>query len=199
MNKIITISREFGSGGRTVGKQVAERLKIPCYDQELIEKIAQESGFTQEFVQEKGEYTAYGNWLANAFSDRSMKGMSTQDYLWSVQRKVILDLAQKGPCVMVGRCADYILKDTADCLKVFIHADMKKRAERIVSLYGELDDAPAKRLKDKDKRRAAYYQFYTDTEWGDVRNYHITLDSGILGIPRCVDLIVQALSDDLRQ
>ena len=188
-NRIITISREFGSGGRTIGKQAAQKLNIPCYDQEFIEKIAEESGFTAEFIQDKGEYTPYGNWFANALSDRSARGISTQDYLWTVQRKIILGLAEKGPCVMVGRCADYILKDTADCLKVFIHADMDKRADRIVRLYGETDDSPMKRLRDKDRRRAAYYRFYTEYEWGDVHNYHLALDSGVLGIGACVDLI----------
>ena len=165
------------------------RLNIPCYDQTLVEKIAEQSGFTKEFIQEKGEYTAHGSWFFNAFADRSAKGMSTQDYLWMCQREIILDLAKQGPCVIVGRCADYILKDAADCLKVFVHADMEKRAERIVRLYGETDEAPVKRLKDKDKRRAAYYKCYTDCEWGDVRNYHLALDSGVLGIETCVDLI----------
>ena len=188
-NRVITISREFGSGGRTIGKKVAERLGIPCYDHELIEKIAEESGFAKEFVKEKAEYAPYGNWFANAFSDRSMNGISTQDYIWSVQRKIILNIASEGPCVIVGRCADYILKDDADCLKVFVHADMKARAERIVKLYGEAKEAPEKRLKDKDKRRSAYYKFYTDSEWGNVRNYHIALDSGVLGIEKCVDII----------
>lgn len=190
-SRVVTISREFGSGGRTVGKKLAQRLKIPCYDQELIEKIAQQSGFTQDFIQEKGEYTSYGSWFANAFSNRSSQGMSAQDYLWTVQRQVILDLVKEGPCVIVGRCADYILRDEADCLKVFIHAAMDKRAERIVRLYGETDEHPLKRLKDKDKRRAAYYKFYTDQEWGDVRSCHMALDSGVLGLERCVDLIAQ--------
>ena len=191
-NRVITISREFGSGGRTVGRQAAQRLNIPCYDQELIEKIAQESGFTQEFVKEKGEYTSYGGWFAHVLSDRSPQGMSTQDYLWTVQRRVILDLAGQGPCVIVGRCADYILRDEADCLRVFVHADLDKRADRIVRLYGETDEQPIKRLKDKDRRRAAYYKFYTGREWGDMRSHHLTLDSGALGIDLCVDLVVRA-------
>lgn len=191
-NKIITISREFGSGGHTIGKLVAEQLKIPCYDQELIEKIAAESGFAKEYIQEKGEYATYGSWFANAFTDRSSKGISAQDYLWTVQRKVILDLAAQGACVIVGRCADYILKDAADCLKVFIHADMAKRAERIVRLYGQTDEAPEKRLREKDRRRAAYYKLYTDYEWGDARHCHLALDSGELGIETCVGLIVSA-------
>lgn len=190
-NRIITISREFGSGGRTVGRQAAARLGIPCYDQELIEKLAAESGFAKDFIIEKGEDAPYSGWLANAFTDRGAGGISSQDYLWVIQRKIILGLAAKESCVIVGRCADYILRDTADCLKVFIHADMQKRAERIVTLYGESTQSPQKRLKDKDKRRSAYYHFYTDLTWGNVRNYHVALDSGVLGIDTCVKIITE--------
>ena len=189
MNRIITISREFGSGGRTIGKQVAERLGIPCYDQELIETIAQESGLTKEFIAEHGEYTKRGGWLANAFADRSINGLSAQDYIWTVQKKIILDVAEKGPCVIIGRCADYILKDKADLLKVFIHASVENRAKRIVEKYGDSAEAPEKRLRDKDIRRSSYYHYYTDVEWGICKNYDIALDSGIVGIDRCVDMI----------
>lgn len=189
-NRIITVSREFGSGGRTIGKEVAARLGINCYDSELIEKIAEESGFTKDYIAEKSENAPHGHWLANSFaSNRSIHGFSTQDYLWSVQRKVILDLAEKESCVIVGRCADYILGNENNCLKVFIHASMDKRAERIVQVYGEGKDSPEKRLQDKDKRRRAYYHFYTDMEWGVAKNYHISLDSGVLGIEKCVELI----------
>ena len=187
--RIITISREFGSGGRTVGKQTAKLLGIPCYDQEVIEKVAQESGFAKEFIKERGEYTPYGGWFAQALTGRSARGTSPQDDLWVIQRKVILELAEK-PCVIVGRCADYILREEADLLKAFIYADMEKRADRIVRLYGETEEAPIKRLKDKDKRRAAYYNFYTDTQWGSVHSYHISLDSGALGIEKCAEIIV---------
>jgi cytidylate kinase len=188
-NRIITISREFGSGGRTIGKEVAEKLGIPCYDQELIEKIAEESGFAKNFIAEKGEYASHGSWLFSMLSDRDMNGNSTQDYLWEIQQKVILKLAEEQSCVIVGRCADYILKDKADCLNVFIHSDMDKRAERIVNKYGERTDTPQKRLKDKDARRRAYYQFYTGEKWGNIKNYHITLNSGVLGIEKCVDIL----------
>lgn len=190
-NRIITISREFGSGGRTIGKEVSAKLGIPCYDSELIEKIAEESGLAREYIAEQGEYAPHGYWLANAFAAgrSSVDGLSTQDYLWSVQRKVILDLADKGSCVIVGRCADYILGETHDCLKVFIHADLQRRAERIVKVYGEREESPEKRLQDKDKRRKAYYRFYTDMDWGVAQNYHIALDSGALGIETCVELI----------
>jgi cytidylate kinase len=157
----------------------------------LIEKIAQESGFSKDYIQEQGEYAASGNWLANAFSGRDRNGHSYQDDLWAIQQKVILELAAKGPCVIVGRCADYILRDQADCLRVFIHADMAARAKRIVEQYGERTDSPEQRLRDKDKRRAAYYQIYTDTKWGDVGNYDITLNSGVLGIDKCVELLAE--------
>ena len=167
-NRIITISREFGSGGRTVGKQAAQKLSIPCYDQELIEKIAEESGFAPAYIKEQGEYVVRAGWLSNALAGRFSNGLTTQDQLWLLQRKVILELAEKGPCVIVGRCADYILREEADCLTAFIHADMEKRAQRIVQVYGEREESPEKRLRDKDKRRAAYYQMYTDMAWGAI-------------------------------
>lgn len=190
-HRIITISREFGSGGRTIGRETAAKLGIPCYDQELIEKISEESGLTREYVAERGEYSAHGSLLGSALAERDRNGHSLQDDLWAVQFKVIQDLAAQGPCVIVGRCADYILRDEADCLTVFIHSDMEHRAKRIVEQYGERSDTPEKRLKDKDKRRAAYYQFYTGRKWGAVQNYHITLDSGELGLEQCVELLVK--------
>ncbi|MCJ7834695.1 cytidylate kinase-like family protein [Cuneatibacter sp. NSJ-177] len=190
-NRIITISREFGSGGRTVGKQTAEKLGIPCYDQEILEKLSEESEFVKDYVKEQSEYANYGGFWANAFSSRSLSGISNQDYLWIIQKQLILDLAGKGSCVIVGRCADFILKDTTDCLTVFIHAQPQKRMERVVKIYGETDVPTEKRLMDKDKRRAAYYQFYTDMQWGQAQNYHIALDSGILGIETCVGLLTQ--------
>lgn len=186
-NRIITISREFGSGGRTIGKKVAEKLGIPCYDAELIHKIAQQSGFSENYIKDAGEYTP-GGFLASAFANRSM-GPTNEDYLWKIQYNIITELAEKGPCVIVGRCADYILKDKADCLNVFIHADMQYRADRIVREYGEREESPEQRLKDKDKRRAAYHRFYTNMKWGYSQNYHLTLDSGVLGIDKCVEVI----------
>ncbi len=132
-NRIVTISREFGSGGRTIGKMVAESLNIPCYDAEIIHKIAQESGFSEGYIREAGEYTP-GGVLDNLFSNRAY-GPTNEDYLWKIQYNLITELAQKEACVIVGRCADYILRDTSDCLKVFIHADMDFRGKRIVEVY----------------------------------------------------------------
>lgn len=186
-HRIITISREFGSGGRTIGKCVANRLSIPCYDSELLQKIAEQSGFDENYIKDAGEY-APGGLLSSAFSHLS-SGPNNADYLWKIQYGIITDLAQKGPCVIVGRCADYILREKADLLRVFIHADLEFRAKRIVKEYGERDESPEQRLRDKDRRRAAYHRFYTDMKWGHAQNYDITLNSGTLGIDKCVEII----------
>ncbi len=186
-SRVITISREFGSGGRTVGKKVAQALGLPCYDRELLQKIAQESGFNENYVKDAGEY-APGGFLATAFSHRGF-APTNEDYLWEVQYRVITELAEQGPCVIVGRCADYILRGKADCLRVFIHADLDFRARRIVEVYGEREASPEQRIRDKDKRRAAYHRFYTDMKWGHAQNYDITLNSGTLGIDRCAEII----------
>ncbi len=185
--RIITISREFGSGGRTIGKAVAGELGIPCYDSELLQQIAAESGFDEHYVNETDE-CAPGGFLASAFSHHNFSP-NNADYLWKIQYEIIAGLPQKGPCVIVGRCADYILRGKADLLRVFIHADEKFRAERIVREYGERNESPEQRLRDKDKRRAAYHRFYTDMKWGHAQNYDITLNSGTIGIDQCVNII----------
>ena len=166
-NRVITISREFGSGGRTIGKKVAEKLGIPCYDAEIILEMSKETGFAPDYVKEAGEYVP-DSFLSAAFSNRIM-GPTNEDILWAHQYKVITELAEKGPCIIVGRCANYILQNKADCLRVFIHADMTFRAKRIVEVYGEREQSPEERLKDKDKRRAAYHRFYTNMKWGTRR------------------------------
>ena len=187
--RIITIGREFGSGGRTIGREVARRLGIPCYDQEIIEKMAEESGFTKEYVANESEEAVRMNWAGTAFSSETFSFPSNQDRLWAIQHKIISEIGEKESCVIIGRCADTILDGKADLLKVFIHADFDKRAERIVEKYGETEVPTEKRLKEKDKRRALYYQLYTDKTWGAMENYHIVLNSGVLGIDKCVDII----------
>ena len=192
--KIITVSRQFGSAGRSIGKKVAEQLNIPYYDKELIKQVAAKTGFAPEYIENIGEYAPSKSIFAYALSfpmgGHSMgNGMSASDFLWVMQRQVILDLAEKGPCVIVGRCADYILRDRDDCLHTFIHADKAKRAERIVRVYGESEKAPETRLDDKDSRRAVNYKHFTGRDWGRCENYHLSLDSGMLGIDTCVKLI----------
>ena len=192
--KIITISREFGSGGRTIGHKVAEKLGIPFYDKELVDQVALESGFAPKFVVVLGEHAAGRRRLAYDFANQGvpgvMNGLSTADFLWSIQCSVILQLAEKGPCVIVGRNADYILKDRDDVLDVYIHADMDLRADRIVRLYGESEKSPATRLQEKDKRRQINYQHYTGRTWGHAENYDLCLNSGALGIDNCVEIIL---------
>lgn len=192
MIKIITISREFGSGGRTIGKAVAEKLGIPCYDKDLIEKIAEETGYAQEFIADEGEHAPNSNSLAYMFIGRGLDGLSNADKIWIAQKKVIEKLAEKGPCVIVGRCADYVLRERKDCLNVFVYADKKFRAERIVKQYGESGVEPEKRLADKDKKRKLNYKYFTEQEWGKRQNYHLSIDSGFLGIEKAAALIADA-------
>jgi len=195
--KIITISREFGSGGRTVGRQVAERLGIPFYDKELVDQIAVESGFAPKFIEEHGEHAPGSSLFSYAFAPQGvpgiMNGLSTADFLWNIQCGVILQLAEQGPCVIVGRNADYILKDRDDVMDVYVHADTAFKAERIVRLYGESEKSPEQRLVDKDKRRKVNYQHYTGRTWGAAQNYEMCLCSSMLGIDQCVKIIVEAV------
>jgi len=196
---IITISRQFGSGGRTVGHMVAEKLGIPFYDKELVEHIALESGFAPKFVEEHGEHSPGRSLLSYAFAPQGvpgvMNGLSTADFLWNIQCSAILQLAEKGPCVIVGRNADYILKDREDCFHAFIHADMDYRADRIVRLYGESEKSPEARLQEKDKRRKVNYQHYTGRTWGAADNYDICINTSTISLEKAADIIVSLVSE----
>ena len=197
--KIITISREFGSGGRTVGRLVAEKLGIPFYDKELVDQIALESGFAPKYIEEHGEHAPSKSLFSYAFAPQGVPGimncLSTADFLWSIQCNVILQLADQGPCVIVGRNADYILKDRQDTLHAYIFADVPFRADRIVRLYGESEKSPEARLQEKDKRRRLNYQHYTGRTWGVAQNYDICLDTGVIGVERCADILVDLMKN----
>lgn len=187
--KIIAISRQFGSGGRTIGKLLSEQLDIPLYDREIISHVAKESGFAESYIEEKGEYGSSDK-ASGMFINRSCyTSASNEDTIWNFQTKFITEHAEKEPCIIIGRCADYILRDRPDVLRVFIHADMEERIKRITEVYKITGDDPEKLLQQKDKRRAAYYQFYTDIKWGDTKNFHITLDSSAFGIEKCVEIL----------
>ena len=195
MKRVITISREFGSGGRSIGRMVAEKLGYAFYDRELVLEVAKRSGFSPEFIEESGEYASTRHSLlfslatANQFS---VNGLSVTDRLYLEQSKIIEELAEKGGCVIVGRCADYILRDRADALHVFLHADLESRAKRIVQRYGENDKTPEKRLTEKDQKRKVYYRNYTGRNWGQAQNYDLCLNSSALGLEACAEMIVQA-------
>ena len=192
---VITIDRLYGSGGRIMGKKLSKELQIPFYDEEILKMASEESAIGEQFFRMNDEkagnnlfFRAIGG-LKSSLEEPSLDDdITSPENLFRFQARIIRKVA-KEPCIIMGRCADYVLRDRAELLRVFIHADMEKRAERIVRLYGERADSPEKRLRDKVKRRAAYYQIYTDMKWGDVRNYHVALDSGALGTDRCVETI----------
>ena len=191
-NRVITISREFGSGGRTIGKRVAEELGIPCYDNELLTKIAQDSGFNRDYIQEAGEY-APGGFLSNTFSHRG-SSPNNADYLWQIQYKIISELAEKGPCVVVGRCADYILRDNENCISVFISARMEDRIRRAVE-YAHIEEKEAEEyIRKADKSRASYYNYYTDKIWGAAESYDLCISSSVYGIDETTALIREFVS-----
>jgi len=197
--KIITISREFGSGGRTIGYEVAKALDIPFYDKELVEQVALESGFSPNFVEERSEHSPGSSVFSYAFASQNMPGvthgMTTADFLWNIQCNVILQLADKGPCVIVGRNADYILKDRPDVLHVYIHADKEFRKERIVRLYGDSEKSPEARINAKDKRRHVNYQHYTGRTWGKAQNYDLCLNTSTLGVEACIQIVLDAIKN----
>ena len=199
MKKIITISRQFGSGGHSIAKAVAERLGIAFYDNNLITEVAKQSGLSEEFIRENEEYASHSSSFLYqlAMSTAGTYGYpSVYQKLYEAQTKVIEDIANKESCVIVGRCADYILKNREDCLHVFIHADNEHRAKHILEKYGPTEKTTAQRIKDKDNKRRNYYRFHTDREWGVASNYHLSLDSGALGEELCVQIIVKAMQSN---
>ena len=191
MNRIISISREYGSAGRTIGQRLAEKLGINCYDSILLDRIAEKTGFDKKYIKENGEYTSSGSWMLSALAGRDYNGHSIQDEIWNVQREVITELAEKESCIIVGRNADYILEGKADILSVFIHANEESRVERVVNEYKEVQqkEDPRRKIRQMDKRRRAYCQLYTDVQWGDARFYDVCLDSSKFGIDKCVDIL----------
>ena len=185
--RIITISREFGSGGRFIGEEVARKLGIAYYDKNIISQIAEKSGLSPEYIQENAELSPKKGLFAYALAGRDITGKSVEDMVYEAQRKVILDLAKKEPCVIIGRNADYILKDRDDVLNVFIHGDMPEKIQCITDLYNVEKQKAVKMMEDTDKRRKTNYNFYTDQNWGKASNYTLCLNSSQLGYDRCVN------------
>ena len=177
--RVITISREFGSGGRFIGEEVAKKLGITYYDKDIIGQIAEQS----ELSPKKGIF-------AYAFAGRDITGKSIEDIVYEAQRKVILELAGKEPCVIVGRNADYILKDRDDVLNVFIHGDMPEKVQRICKLYNVTEVDAINMINDTDKRRRTNYNFYTEQKWGMAGNYTLSLNSSVLGYDMCQKIIM---------
>ena len=191
--RIITISRDFGSGGRFIGEEVAKKLGIAYYDKNIIGQIAEKSGLSPEYIQENAELSPKKGLFAYAFSGRDITGKSVEDMVYEAQRNIILELAEKEPCVIIGRNADYILKDRDDVLNVFIHGDMPEKIKRITCLHNVEEKEAVKMMADTDKRRRTNYNFYTDQSWGKASNYTLCLNSSQLGYDRCEMIIMECV------
>lgn len=189
--RIITVSREFGSGGRFIGEEVAKKLGIAYYDKNIISQIAEKSGLAPEYIQESAELSPKKGLFAYALAGRDITGKSVEDMVYEAQRKVILELADKEPCVIIGRNADYILKDRDDILNIFIHGDMPEKIQRITRLYKVKEQEAVKMMTDTDKRRMTNYNFYTEQKWGKASNYALCLNSSQLGYDRCEAIIIE--------
>lgn len=191
--RIITISREFGSGGRFIGEEVAKKLGISYYDKDIIGQIAEQSGFSPEYIRENAELSPKKGLFAYAFSGRDITGKSVEDMVYEAQRNVILKIAEKESCVIIGRNADFILKDREDVLNVFIHGDMPEKVQRICKLCNVAEADAAKMITETDKRRRTNYNFYTDQKWGMAKNYTLSLNSSQLGYERCGEIIMECV------
>ncbi len=198
MKRIITIGRELGSGGRTIGKMVANRMGIPYYDRELIDEAAKVTGLSPKYV-EGYEQRATNSFLYNLVMGSSYgygilqsankQTLPLTEQIYNAQRDVIQKYAESGSCVIVGRCADGILKDRDDVLRVFIYADMEKRLKHSIETYGMSKETAKDEIERSDRERARHYSAFTDKKWGDRRNYDIMMNSGVLGFENCAKII----------
>ncbi|NLP16275.1 MAG: cytidylate kinase-like family protein [Clostridiales bacterium] len=196
LKSIITISRQFGSGGREIGEKLAKKLDIPFYDRELITRAAKESGFSEaafENVEKKATnsllYSIAMGMNAYGSHDIGFTHLSLDDQIFLAQSNVIRKLALEGPSVIVGRCADYILRDYKDVIHVFIWADLKFRKERAIKLYNYSEENAEESILKLDKHRANYYNYHSNEKWGRVENYHLSIRSDHVGIDNAVELI----------
>lgn len=198
MSRVITISREFGSGGREIGFKLAKRLGIPFYDRELIAMASEDSNISEEVFHANDEILSSREREDSRYITvdpySSTYEIPVSDQLFVIQSKIIKLLAQRGPCVIIGRCSDVIVEDS---FQVFITASLKKRVERLLSLEKEPDVDVKKmeaRIRSIDQKRRDYYQYYSGNEWGKPKNYHLCLNSGKLGVDRCVDIIAATVN-----
>lgn len=189
---IITISREYGSGGRMIGKMVAEKLGIAYYDKEIIAKVAEKTGFTEDYIEKNGEYSPSKSIFAYSVVGRDRSGASMNDYIFSVQRKIILEIAEKGPCVIVGRCADDILAEYDNSLHVFVYGEKDEKIKKVMASNNISEKEALKLMKITDKKRSINYNYYTDKQWGKAQNYDVCLNSSVLGYEKCADIIAKA-------
>ena len=194
-DKIITIGRQFGSGGREIGEKLALKLGIPFCDKDLLKRAAKESGLCEEIFENFDEKPS-SSFLYSLVMDPYSLGYSNNGYDLPLNHKVFLaafdtikKIADEGSCVIVGRCADYALQDYDNVLNVFVHAPLEDRIKRISAKY-ELSESKAKdMIYKKDKQRASYYNYYSSSKWADIKNYDLTINSSHLGIDQTVEVI----------
>ncbi|MCR5755184.1 MAG: cytidylate kinase-like family protein [Acetatifactor sp.] len=196
MNKIITISRQYGSGGREIGEKLAKELGVPFYDNELITRAAKESGFAEaafKHAEEKATnsflYSIAMGMNAYGSQDFGFSNLSLDDRIFLAQSNIIRSVAKEGPCVIVGRCADYILKDIPNVLNIFVYAGIDFRVDRATKLYGISTEKAAEQVMKYDKRRANYYNYHTSEKWGNMFNYDLAVKTEDIGIDGTVDMI----------
>ena len=196
--RMITGSREFGSGGRSIAKELAKKLGWAYYDKELVEGVAEKTGFDPRFIEERGEFSVGKSLLSYALAGQGMpgvmNGMSASDFLWCMQREVILKLAEEGGCVIVGRCADYVLRDEPELLRVFLTADRDDRIRRVCRRDGVTAAEAEEKLQRMDRSRAAYYRFRCDQTWGAAANYDLCINVSRWGVDAAVETIVERCS-----
>ena len=193
---IITIGRQYGSGGHEIGQKLAKELGIKCYDKELLDRAAKESGICQELFEHHDERPTNSFLYSLVMDTYSMNGaasgyteMPLNYKVFLAQFNAIKQIAKEGPCVMIGRCADYALADFDNCISIFVHADMDKRIKRIASKYALTEAKARDQILKTDKKRASYYNYYSDKKWGDGSSYNMCIDSGVCGIDGTVQLI----------
>ena len=197
---VITIGREFGSGGHEIGMKLAEKLGIKCYDKELLELAAKESGLCEELFASQDEkptnsflYSLVMDTYSFGYSSAGFTDMPMNHKIFLAQFEAIKKLASEGPCVMVGRCADYALADNPDCFSVFVHANLDWRINRISQKYNKNAKEAKDMITKTDKSRASYYNYYTNKKWGAAKSYNLCIDSSKLGIENSVRTIIEAI------
>ncbi|MEG0257585.1 MAG: cytidylate kinase-like family protein [Christensenella sp.] len=192
---IITVSRQFASGGRSIAKSLAEELNIPYYDKELITLAAKESGYNEEFFENAEEKAdnKFMYYLSSGLGNVSSWGtdIALDDKLFLIQADVIRAVAEQGSCVIVGRCADYVLANHPGCINIFIYSDLNHRIERAKEDYHLAANNLKEAIIKSDKKRATYYNYYTDMKWGRMENYHLMLNSDSIGQENSIKLLKQ--------
>ena len=198
-NKIYTIGREFGSGGREVGEKLAAKLGIKLYDKELLQQAAKDSGFCEEIFENHDEKPTNSflyslvmdTYSVSCYSAAPFLDMPLNHKVFLAQFETIKKIAEKESCVIVGRCADYALSDNPDCINIFIHADLDVRIKNVSRNLNITENKARDIINKTDKQRASYYNYYTSKKWGDSKSYNLSLDAGKLGTDNCVEMILK--------